>query len=40
MARQRSGGDLFDFGNMSDDEIREVVLEHLRESPNLGADDV
>src|SRR5690606_1949661 len=26
--------------NMSDDEIRDVVLEHLRESPNVSADDV
>lgn len=34
MARQH-GGDLFDFNNMSDDEIRSVVVEHLREYPNL-----
>lgn len=40
MATQRGGGDIFDFENMSDDEIREVVLEQLRESPNIGADDV
>lgn len=34
MARQH-GGDLFDFPNMTDDEIRDVVVEHLREYPNL-----
>ena len=34
MARQH-GGDLFDFSNMSDDEIRTVVVEHLREYPSL-----
>lgn len=34
MARQH-GGDVFDFGNMDDDEIRSVVVEHLREYPNL-----
>lgn len=34
MARQH-GGDLFDFENMSDDEIRGVVVEHFREYPNL-----
>ena len=34
MATQR-GGDLFDFNNMTDDEIRGVVVEHLREYPNL-----
>jgi hypothetical protein len=39
MARQ-FGGDLYDFENMSDDEIRDVVLEHLREYPNLDADDI
>lgn len=39
MARER-GGDLFDFENMSDDEIRDVILEQLREYPNLSADDV
>lgn len=37
MARQ-FGGDLYDFDNMTDDEIREVVVEHLREYPNLDAD--
>jgi hypothetical protein len=31
------GGDLYDFPNMSDDEIREVIVEHLREYPNLDA---
>lgn len=37
MARQH-GGDLFDFNDMTDDEIRTVVVEHLREYPNLDAD--
>ena len=37
MAREY-GGDLYDFGMMDDDEIRTVVLEHLREQPNLDAD--
>jgi hypothetical protein len=37
MAREY-GGDLYDFGTMSDDEIRGVVMEHLREQPNLDAD--
>lgn len=39
MARQH-GGDLFDFSNMSDDEIRDVVVEHLREYPSLNDTDV
>jgi hypothetical protein len=39
MAREY-GGDLFDFQNMSDDEIRDVVLEHLREYPTLDTDDL
>lgn len=34
MARQH-GGDLFDFDNMSDAEIRAVVVDHLRDYPNL-----
>ncbi len=34
MAMQHNG-DLFDFGNMTDEEIRGVVVEHLREYPNL-----
>jgi hypothetical protein len=34
------GGDLYDFQNMTDDEIREVVLEHLREQDNLELDDI
>jgi hypothetical protein len=38
MARQ-SEGDLYDFQNMTDDEVREVVLQHLREYPNLDTDD-
>ena len=37
MARE-FGGDLFDFENMTDDEIREVVSQQLREYPNLDAD--
>lgn len=37
MARQ-FGGDLYDFANMTDDEIRQVIVEHLREYPNLDAD--
>jgi hypothetical protein len=32
------GGDLFDLGNMSDEEIRELVVEQLREYPNIDAD--
>lgn len=36
MARQH-GGDVFDFEDMSDDEIRSIVVEHLREYPNLDA---
>ena len=36
MARQH-GGDLYDFANMTDDEIRSVVVEHLREYPNIDA---
>lgn len=36
MARQ-FGGDVYDFDNMTDDEIRQVVVEHLREYPNLDA---
>jgi hypothetical protein len=36
----RDGGDIYDFGNMTDDEVREVVLEHLRDSPNLDVDDI
>ena len=34
------GGDLYDFQNMSDDDIRGVILEHLRHLPNLEADDI
>lgn len=37
MARQY-GGDTYDFDTMTDDEIRQVVVEHLREYPNLDAD--
>jgi hypothetical protein len=36
MARQH-GGELYDFEQMTDDEIRSVVVEHLREYPNLDA---
>ena len=39
MAKQYSG-DLYDFENMSDDEMREIVLEHLREYPNIDPDDI
>lgn len=39
MAREH-GGDIYDFQNMTDDEMREVVLEHLREYPNIDPDDV
>lgn len=39
MAKEYGGG-LFDFSTMADDEIREVVLEHLRESPALDTDDI
>ncbi len=34
------GGDLYDFENMSDDEIRSLVLEQLSEYPNLDVDDM
>lgn len=34
------GGDIYDFENMSDDEIRGVVLDHLREYPNLDPNDL
>ena len=34
------GGDLYDFENMSDDEIRSLVLEQLSEYPNLAVDDM
>lgn len=37
MARQH-GGDLYDFSSMTDDEVRSVVVEHLRESPSVDAD--
>ena len=36
----RGAGDLYDFQNMTDDEMREVVLEHLRDSPKLDVDDI
>ena len=36
MARQH-GGDLYDFANLGDDEIRQIVLQQLREYPNLDA---
>lgn len=32
------GGDLYDFDTMSDDEIRDLVSQRLREYPNLDAD--
>lgn len=37
MARQH-GGDLYDFNQMTDDEIRQVVVQHLREYQGLDAD--
>lgn len=37
MAMQH-GGDLYDFENMTDSEIRDTVVEHLREAPELDAD--
>ncbi len=37
MAREH-GGDLYDFDQMTDDEIRQVVVEHLREYPNIDPD--
>lgn len=39
MARQH-GGDLYDFEQMTDSEIRDVILEHIREYPNLDADSI
>lgn len=33
-------GDLFDFDDMTDDEVRDVVLERLREQTNLDVSDV
>lgn len=32
--------ELYDFATMTDDEIRSVVVEHLREYPNLDIDDI
>ena len=40
MAREHGGGDIYDFQNMTDDEMRSVVLEHLREYPNLDPNDI
>lgn len=37
MAMQH-GGDLYDFESMTDSEIRDTVMEHLRETPELDAD--
>lgn len=37
MARE-FGGDLYDFGNLSDDEIRQIVVDRLREYSNLDAE--
>jgi hypothetical protein len=39
MTREQ-GGDVFDFPNMTDDEVREVLLEQLREHPSLDPDDI
>ena len=36
MARE-FGGDLFDLGNMSDDEIRDLVVQQFNEYPNIDA---
>ncbi len=36
----RNEGDLYDFENMTDDEVRQIVLEQLRDSPSLDADDI
>lgn len=37
MAMQH-GGDLYDFENMTDSEVRDVIVEHLREHPELDAE--
>jgi hypothetical protein len=37
MAREH-GGDLYDLSNMTDEEIRELVVDQLREYPNIDAD--
>ncbi len=34
------GGDVYDFQNMTDDEIRGVVLDHLRDYPNINTDEI
>jgi hypothetical protein len=39
MARDRER-ELYDFQNMTDAELREVVLEQLRDAPNIDADDI
>jgi hypothetical protein len=39
MARDRDR-ELYDFQNMTDAELREVVLEQLRDAPNIDADDL
>jgi hypothetical protein len=39
MAREY-GGDLYDFQNMTDDEVRQVVIQHLGEYPNLDLEDI
>ncbi len=39
MARE-FGGELFDFQRMTDGEIRDVVIEHLRDQSNLDVDDI
>lgn len=33
-------GDVYDFPNMTDDEIRDVVLEHLRNYSSINADEI
>ena len=39
MASERAG-DLYDFQNMTDDEVRDVVLDHFREQSNLDSGDI
>ncbi len=33
-------GDIYDFESMTDDEVRGIVMEHLRDQTNLDADDI
>lgn len=34
------GGDAYDISNLSDAELRDVVIDHLRDQPNLDVDDI